>query len=265
MKIIAYASLFLSLGVLFSCNNPQESNSRELTAWLLGPESLIAFYPATEGPGYGVTISGSSCEYHCFLTSDGENLWSLGLVNGLTNTLDTLSDIGEVTEYSLPIELTQVVPGGLCFKEDKFWMAVETGTGVQIWRMNHNLSLPQMLFVPTLPPVQQGNPIAKGIDVDLEENVIWLGLYGYFGAQPSLKLLKYNFNTGALLDEATVVQGYINGGDIASGDQCIWVTVYYMENLQTIGHYNVFRIDKQSLQTVQTIDALAGEFGIALQ
>ena len=144
-------------------------------------------------------------------------------------------------------------------------MAVESGSGIQIWRMNENLILPQMLFMPTLPPVQQGNAVAKGIDVDLEENVIWLGLYGYFEVQPSLKLRKYNFNTGALLGETTVVQGYINGGDIVSGDQCIWVTVYHMENQQTDGYYKVIRIDKANLQTIQTINAIAGEFGIALQ
>jgi hypothetical protein len=263
VKTLVLLSL-IALTILLYCNNPQESNPREMTVWLLGPQSLIAFNPATENPSFGVTITGGTSDNHRFLTSDGRQIWSLGLLNGLTNTLDTIGDTGEVTEHTLPDELTNVDPGGLCFKEGKFWMAVENGSGIQIWRMNENLILPQMLFMPTLPPVQQGNGVAKGIDVDLEENVIWLGLYGYFEAQPSLKLLKYNFNTGAFLGDTTVVQGYINGGDIASGDQCIWITVFWQENPQFTGHYQVIKIDKESLQIVDTIDAVSGEFGIAL-
>jgi len=264
VKITVLLNL-IALVILLSCQNPQESNPRELTVWLLGPQSLIAFNPSTENPDFGVTITGGTSDNHRFLTSDGRQIWSLGLLNGLTNTMDTISDTGEVTEHTLPNELTNVDPGGLCFKEEKFWIAVETGTGINIWRMNQDLSLPQMIFTPILPDVIQDSAVAKGIDVDLEENVIWLGLYGYFEAQPSLKLLKYNYNTGALLGETTVVQSYINGGDIVSGDQCVWVTVYWQENIQQNGHYQVIRINKENLQILETIDAVSGEFGIALQ
>jgi hypothetical protein len=262
MRKTSFLIFLISLIILLSCNNPQESNSRNLLVWSLGWQSINCYNPNTEKPDFGVTITGGTSEYHLFLTSDGNNLWSVGCDNGATHSIDIISQTGEVTEHALPQELTGFLPGGLCYEDGKFWLAIVTVNGFEIWNLNYDMSQPQKMLTVNL-EVTPGSVVAKGIAVDAEDNIVWLGAHGYFEAQPSLKVLKYNLN-GDLLDSATIVQGSINGGDIASGDESIWVTFFGPDQAQN-NHYQFLNINKETLQITRTFEVLTGEFGIALQ
>jgi len=241
--------VLLSLVLVHCENNPSSPQQKIFQIWTMKSqtgEATLYHNSPNAFEGDGINMNGLSANITpLYLTHGDSHLWSVGAAQSLSKKILRIDPkTAMVTEMDLPNPLLDAEAGGLAWKDGVLWGVFLVGTTFRVYTINPNNMdcTEQVQFTLNYSHL---NRRIRGIDVDGENNLLWLGVANYPFLSPSyfLHYDAYDLTSGDFVRSVQPANVYFDqwAGDIRVGNDYIWST-----NKNDYGDIKIYKTNKEN-------------------